>query len=115
MAACIMKSNESESGGQINMKESRTVSPQRVTGLNDNLDFFGRQLHIQTENIGIPTPRIVTQVFCGGRVLFSRKSEYPPEVQEQGAMERIFDLMHLQHKRILKEISDKQKNMGHDK
>jgi hypothetical protein len=76
-------------------------------GLNDNLDFMGRQLHVQTENLRSPSPCIVTQVFCNGRVLFSTKSEYLPGVNESQDFSRIGDLMQSQHYRVIEKIRDK--------
>jgi hypothetical protein len=86
-----------------------TSSPSVLTamGLNDNLDFMGRQLHVQTENMRSPTMCIVTQVFCNGRVLFSKKSEYPPGVHESKDLGRIQEMMRSQHFRVIEKIRDK--------
>jgi len=85
------------------------ASPSVLTamGLNDNVDFMGRQLHVQTENLRSPAMCIVTQVFCNGRVLFSTKSEYPPGVHESQDFGRIRDLMRAQHFRVIEKIRDK--------
>jgi hypothetical protein len=73
-----------------------------VAGLNDNLEFMGKHLHVQTERIGFPNPHIVTQVFCSGRVLSSKKAEIPDSRKTE-------ELMREQHLRTMREISDKQK------
>jgi hypothetical protein len=86
--------------------ETSPASP--VPGLNDNLEFMGRQLHVQTESAGFPTARIVTQVFCRGRVMFSRKSEYPPGINESNNSDKIRELMHSQHCEVIQEIRNKQ-------
>jgi hypothetical protein len=79
-----------------------------VSGLNDNLEFMGRQLHVQTEDAGFPAAHIVTHIFCKGRVLFTRKLEYPPGIHESGNYEKIRELMHSQHFKIIQEIKSKQ-------
>ena len=76
-------------------------------GLNDNLDFMGRQLHVQTENTRSPGMCIVTQVFSNGRVVFSTKSEYPPGVCESQEFSQIQALMRAQHFRVIEKIRDK--------
>jgi hypothetical protein len=81
--------------------------PASVSGLNDNLEFMGKQLHIQTENTGFPAARIVTQVFCKGRVIVSRKTDHPSIPGDSGDSALIRELMHSQHHQIIKEIKDK--------
>lgn len=78
-----------------------------VMGLNDNLDFMGRALHVQTENLGSPALCILTQVFCSGRVVFSTRSEYPPAVGESMDYNRIRNLMREQHYRVIEKIRAK--------
>ena len=80
-------------------------------GLNNNLEFMGRQLHVQTENTGFPVAHIVTQVFFKGRVVFSRKSDYPPGVREAHDLSRIRELMHAQHFQIIQGIAEKRTRM----
>jgi hypothetical protein len=79
-----------------------------VAGLNDNLDFLGRTLHVQTEHIDHPTERIVTQVFCSGRIMLSRKSEYPSEALESRDNQSLQKTMNTQHQRVIREIKEKQ-------
>ncbi|NLT65898.1 MAG: hypothetical protein GXX84_04775 [Acidobacteria bacterium] len=81
-----------------------------VTGLNDNVEFMGKLLHIQTEKIGFPKPHIVTQVFCNGRILASNKSEISPPLNGS-PVRTVQDLMQEQHLRTLRELSDKQKRI----
>jgi hypothetical protein len=78
-----------------------------VTGLNDNLVVLGKQLHIQTELLKSPVLCITTQVFSSGRVLFSRKSECPPEFSNSGSIGKIRDLMKDQHLQVIREINKK--------
>jgi hypothetical protein len=79
-----------------------------VAGLNDNLEFMGRQLHVQTESVGSPAVRIVTHVFCDGRVLLTRKSDDASSSQASGDPGTVLKLMHSQHLKIIQEIRNKQ-------
>jgi hypothetical protein len=79
-----------------------------IAGLNDNLEFMGKQLHVQTESAGFPAAHIVTQVFCKGKVILSRKSGYPPDVCEAGDVGKMRELMRAQHFQIIQNITDKQ-------
>ncbi|HSW40521.1 MAG TPA: hypothetical protein VLL97_13620 [Acidobacteriota bacterium] len=106
-----MKADEPERTDERSL--TKTSASARAMGLNDNLDFFGKQLHVQTENIGVPTAHIVTQVFYEGRVLFSRKSGYAPDTGEAGETMNLQTLMRSQHMSVLKEISAKRKKIGH--
>ncbi len=85
-----------------------TSSNLPVTGLNDNVEFLGRQLHIQTEYIEQPNSHIVTQVFCSGRVMLSRKSDCPPGTQESQSPRCLQEAMNTQHQKTLCEINNKQ-------
>jgi hypothetical protein len=79
-----------------------------VAGLNENLEFLGRQLHVQTERIGFPSPRIVTQVFSNGRVMFSKKSDISFQTDEPQAASKVQELMQTQHFQVIREIKAKQ-------
>ena len=94
--------------------DTRTAASHQAMGLNDNLDFMGRQLHVQTENSEFPTARIVTHVFTNGRILLSRKSDYPRAVQESKDLAKIEELMRIQHHQIIQEIAEKQKRIKVD-
>ncbi len=78
-----------------------------TSGLNDNLEVIGKQLHIQTESIGFPAVRIVTQVFCGGRVILSRKTDHASDTGDAGNIAQIRERMNSQHSQVIKEIKDK--------
>jgi len=84
-------------------------------GLNNNLEFLGKQLHVQTERIGFPTPRIVTQVFSNGRVVFSKKSEILSESSDSQEFAPIQERMRSQHLQTIREIEDKQKRILNSK
>ena len=72
-----------------------------ATGLNNNIAFMGKQLHVQTENIGLPKPGIVTQVFSNGRIIYSKKTECSQEMND------IQSQMCKQHSEVIQGIADK--------
>jgi hypothetical protein len=103
-----MKYEEKESsGGRAKMA---LAAP--VTGLNSNLEFMGKRLHIQTENVQFPSAQIITQVFSGGRVVLSKKKDHPPDVAGSGNTRKIRDLMQSQHLQVIKEIKEKEKTFN---
>jgi hypothetical protein len=91
------------------IEETIPGQPFHVMGLNDNLDFLGTRLHIQTENAKHPIQCIVTQVFSKGRIVFSKKSEYPAGLCATKNPDKIQELMRMQHFQVIQDISDKQK------
>jgi hypothetical protein len=86
--------------------QSNAANP--AMGLNDNLNFLGKELHIQTENVQSSAPYIRTQVFFHGRVVHTAKYEYSTEKRDSPDVLRIRELMHKQHMRVIKKISEQQ-------
>jgi hypothetical protein len=79
-----------------------------IMSLNDNLDFFGKDVHVQTENVDSTDPYIVTQVFLHGRVVQTTKYEYPDEVRNRNEVVKIHDLMRMQHMEVIEKINRQQ-------
>jgi flagellar biosynthesis protein FlhG len=80
----------------------------QAMGLNDNLAFMGRALHVQTEDLGAAGSCIVTQVFCAGRVVLSTKSAYPPAARETYQNDHLIELMRNQHRNVIRQIESLQ-------
>jgi len=78
-----------------------------MMGLNDNLEFMGKALHIQTENLGFTGRRITTQVFCNGKVILSANSEYPPTIRDRNDQSQVRELMRKQHFNVIRELEGK--------
>jgi flagellar biosynthesis protein FlhG len=78
-----------------------------VTGLNDSLVFMGRDLHVQTEDLGDAGRCVTTQVFCDGRVILSTKSEYPPTWKNLQPGSQVVELMRAQHFNVIREIENR--------
>jgi predicted peptidase len=88
--------------------ETRSGVKSPAMGLNDNIDFLGKELHVQTENVDATVPCILTQVFFRGRVIQTVKHEYPTEIRNHNNFSKIHDLMHTQHKDVMEKISRQQ-------
>ncbi len=78
-----------------------------MMGLNDNLEFMGKSLHIQTENLGFTGRRITTQVFCSGKVILTAKSEYPSTIRDAKDQNQVQELMRKQHFNVIRELEGK--------
>ena len=103
--ATVERLLNSDDSGQSGSGDA--IAPTTPTmGLNDNFEFNGKQLHIQTENLGFTGRCITTQVFCSGRVLLSTKSEYPSPLQASTDSARIGELMRKQHFEVIRELED---------
>ena len=74
---------------------------------------MGKQLHVQTENVGFPAAHVVTQVFFRGKVILSKKSHYPAGVGEIGDVGKMQEQMHTQHSQVIKDIADKQARISY--
>jgi hypothetical protein len=86
------------------LKSDQPAPTTPMMGLNDNLEFMGKSLHIQTENLGFTGRRITTQVFCNGKVILSTKSEYPSTVRDPKDQSLVQELMRKQHFNVIREL-----------
>lgn len=89
-------------------RKDRTEPKVTVAGLNDNMEFLGRCLHVQTEHMDLPKSHIVTQVYSNGRILLSKKKECSPDIHGSQNFAGIQTMMREQHYKILQEIAGKQ-------
>jgi hypothetical protein len=71
-------------------------------GLNDNVEFMGKQLHIQTELLRATEPGVFTQIFSNGRVIFSKKTAYSHDSCD------IQELMNNQHAQVIRSLAEKE-------
>ncbi len=94
-----------ESGGYAPEDPTGLYTP--AMGLNDNLAFLGRDLHIQTEDRVEAGRCIATQVFCDGHVILSTKSEYPSRLRNPQHMNELVEMMRHQHYGVIREIESR--------
>lgn len=86
--------------------QSNVASP--AMGLNDNLNFCGKELHVQTEHVQSSAPHIRTHVFFQGRVVHTTRYEYSNDEQDSINLVEIRKLMHRQHMAVIEKISKQQ-------
>jgi len=77
---------------------------QPLTGLNHSLHHMGKELHVQTEDLGSREQCIETQVFCGGCVILSTRMAYSASPGDQGGREIVAEQMRKQHFGVIREI-----------
>ncbi|RMG58916.1 MAG: hypothetical protein D6713_06605 [Deltaproteobacteria bacterium] len=73
--------------------------------LNDDVHHNGFRIHVQTEDLGPEKAEVVTVVFSGGQVLFSRKSSYSDLGVEGGGPDEVRERALWQHRGVLAGIS----------
>jgi hypothetical protein len=76
-----------------------TKVPPPVLGFNNNVRHRGRIFHIQTEDSGVRSPRIVTHLFAdGGRIIKTIRTDYTQELERPDLAAVVRQLMKSQHK-----------------
>jgi len=75
-----------------------------VGGFNTNIRYRGHIFHVQTEDGGKESPSIITLLYSGGAILFSKKTSYANQV---GAADRevvVRQLMEAQHSAMVQAL-----------
>lgn len=93
--------------GENDVESQFSLKPP-VMSLNDNMNFFGKKLQVQTENVDSRDPYILTQVFLHGRVIHSARCEYTAEIFHLDDVAKIHDLMRKQHMEVIEKINKQQ-------
>lgn len=77
-------------------------------GLNDNVKFMGKQLHVQTEILRATEGIIITQIFSNGRVILSKKTARSFDCVD------IQNLMNCQHAQVIRSLAEKERRILDD-
>jgi hypothetical protein len=73
--------------------------PPPVLGFNNNVRHRGRVFHIQTEDSGVKSPRIVTHLFAdGGRIIKTARTSYTELVGRSDLAQTVRQMMKEQHR-----------------
>lgn len=75
-----------------------------IGGFNHNFRYKGEIYHVQTEDGGCNSPRIVTQLFHGGTVLASQKQAYDDILGQEDLSQEVESRMQEQHKDMLRRL-----------
>ena len=79
--------------------------PAPLLGYNNNVRHRGQVFHIQTEDSGINSPRIMTHLFAdGGRIVKSTRTDYSEHLGSGKMVEIVKRLMKEQHKAMFVEL-----------
>ncbi len=103
---CLLNCSDADDSAAVTVA-GKPAPATPTMGLNDNLDFMGKQFHIQTEDLGYTGRSITTQVFCEGRVVLSAKSEYPDGLRHRRDRNDVAELMRKQHFNVMRELENK--------
>ncbi len=75
------------------------MAPPPLLGYNNNVRHRGRIFHIQTEDSGVNSPRIMTHLFAdGGRIVKSTRTDYSEHLERSDMVLVVKEMMKEQHK-----------------
>jgi hypothetical protein len=69
-----------------------------VGGFNTNVRYRERTYHVQTEDGGAESPNIITLLYEGGAILFSRKRSYAEQAGTPDREAAVRQMMEEQHR-----------------
>ncbi len=78
--------------------------PNLQLGLNEEAVVCGVKLHVQTEDLGAKKCKILTIVFRGGEVLYSKTSEYGDLKRDDTFWEAVMERVKAQHGNVITDI-----------
>ncbi len=75
-----------------------------VGGFNTNIRYQGQIFHVQTEDGGKDSPSIITLLYRGGAILFSRKTSYADQLDHADRESVVRQLMEAQHSAMVQAL-----------
>jgi hypothetical protein len=75
-----------------------------VGGFNTNIRYRGHIFHVQTEDGGKESPSIITLLYSGGAILFSKKTSYANQVGAEDREAIVRQLMEAQHSAMVQAL-----------
>ena len=75
-----------------------------VGGFNTNIRYRGHIFHVQTEDGGKESPSIITLLYSGGAILFSKKTSYANQVGADDGETVVRQLMEVQHSAMVQAL-----------
>ncbi len=75
-----------------------------VGGFNTNIRYRGQIFHVQTEDGGKDSPSIITLLYRGGAILFSKKTSYVDQLQDADRESIVRQLMEAQHSAMVQAL-----------
>ena len=71
-----------------------------MPGMNENIEYGEQTIHVQTEDLGKETAKVVTQLFLGGNVLVTKFIEYHHALESDKLDDLVVALMQRQHQKL---------------
>jgi hypothetical protein len=75
-----------------------------VGGFNTNIRYRGHIFHVQTEDGGKESPSIITLLYSGGAILFSKKTSYADQANDADRESIVRQLMEAQHSSMVQAL-----------
>jgi hypothetical protein len=75
-----------------------------VGGFNTNIPYKGKTYHVQTEDGGAESPNVITLLYHGGAILFSKKRGYAEHVDASDRESRVRQMMDEQHRTMVQAL-----------
>ena len=75
-----------------------------VGGFNTNIRYRGHIFHVQTEDGGKESPSIITLLYSGGAILFSKKTSYADQAADADRETIVRQLMEAQHSAMVQAL-----------
>jgi hypothetical protein len=75
-----------------------------VPGYNTNFTYRGETYHVQTEDLGVGNPVVVTLLYYQGAILASRRTSYRDLASQPGFERELAELMKSQHKDVMRAL-----------
>ena len=75
-----------------------------VGGFNTNIRYQGQIFHVQTEDGGKDSPSIITLLYQGGAILFSKKTSYQDQLGAADRESIVRPLMEAQHSAMVQAL-----------
>jgi hypothetical protein len=73
-------------------------------GFNTNIPYKDRTYHVQTEDGGAESPNVITLLYQGGAILFSKKRSYAEHVGAPDREARVRQMMDEQHRTMVQAL-----------
>jgi tetratricopeptide (TPR) repeat protein len=82
-------------------KATVTITSKRVHELSSNITVDNLTYHVQTEDMGKKSCKIITNVFLKGEIVASKKSDYAHLIKVKDFDTRISDIIEKHHKSVI--------------
>lgn len=72
-----------------------------IQGLNSNVPHDGVVYHVQTQDLGVDNPQVVTMIYRGGAIVSSRATDYSEWADTDDMAVQVRELVTRQHHQMI--------------